>query len=1186
MRQALWSDSRTSRKAKGAYISRILVSLACLFLAAAVAYGLEITGTIIGTVTDANGGVIIGADVTVTNVDTGVQNKTVTGSGGFYTVPNLAPGKYDVSVEYKGFKTGVSSGNVVQVNQNTRVDVSLSPGNISEKVVVTSQAPLVASTTSDLSTTLEPNQINSLPLNGRLFQSLLTLAPGTTPGAWGDQDENPAASGGSFSGGSGTGSYASVNGFFFGGNLLLVNGVHDNEPQNDYITMPIPLLDIGEYAIDTSNPSAQYGTFGGSVENVTTKSGGNSWHGGAFDYIRNDAFNAIDAFSTSKAPAKSNQFGGAIGGPIKKDKLFIFGDFQMLRQNVGTTDNITVPTTAMRGGNLSALDSAGLCPSEVTGVCGPITNAAVCQTIAHAQGISGALPCTASSVITGSSGGGGGYDTVPTVDISPIATAVLAPTVTAPTNVTLACATNATCNNSDWNPVNVEDPYQFDVKVDYAASDNDRIFAWATYFHRNFTQPSPGTNFEPGGPYAYNNNDLDAFGWDHIFSPTMSNDLRVGFNRYDTQDFTNAYATGPQENNTLGIPNGNLASFPETFGIADFNGTGFALPGGAGAVPDGLGRLANIFEYNDTLTKIWGRHSFKFGTDIERLQTSVRNPQNYPPGTFNFGGGSSAYTGYGFADFLLGAANTVQRDVGPTQPATRVVYAGFFVQDDFRVTQKLTLNLGLRYDVYTAPKDAHNLQSNFVIAGPNAGLIQLANSSNTGPNVSTYFKNFEPRIGLAYSPDKGKTAFRAAFGISDFPANFGGNGGTNERNYPETLQENNFAAGTGTSNVGSALLMKFGLPGLAPVTYTLAGGGTETYASLATPTSFACPGGAGQCLRPPAGFGVFDVSNDFRQDEVYAWNISIEREITHDMSFIAAYVGNKGYHLYNDYQLNTCNPPSVNGVPASTPGCLPFNSIGFDNTVDFRNSGGDSAYNAGQFQLIKRTSIGLTLQASYTWSKLMSNIANPEDPYDTSMRLVGVGWESSNYPQNFTFAYVYDLPFGKNRKWASGVSTAVDEVIGGWQVSGVTTFRAGGALGIGASGSMPSVGSYSNYANFTCAGAHGNTNPHTINEWFNVGCFSAPANYTYGNGSVGDVYGPGLQNWDFSIHKGFYLGSEDRQLKFSFDFYNFFNHVNLNNPGTGCSAGATLTCTNAGGFGVINSDAGPRQAAINIMFLF
>jgi hypothetical protein len=1176
MLRVLAKKCSTSRGRLAAWSWVPLIGIALVLLTAGTAMALEVTGTIIGTVTDSNGGVIVGADVTVTNSDTNVQNKTVTGAGGFFNVPDLPPGKYDVSVEYKGFKTGVSTANDVVVGQNTRVDFALSPGDISEKVQVTAQAPLVASTTSNLSTDLEVKQINNLPLNGRLFQSLVGEAPGTTPGAWADQDENPAASGGSFSGGNGSlsGSYFTVNGFFFGGDLWLVDGVHNNEPQNDYLTMAIPLLDIDEFNINTSNPDAQYGTFGGAVISVETKSGTNAWHGGLFDYIRNDAFNAIDAFSTSKAPYHANQFGGAIGGPIKKDKLWFYVDYQQLLQNAGTTDNITVPTAAMRTGNLSALDSHGA---------GPITNAAACQTIAHAQGIAGAAPCTASSADTVA----GTFDTVPTVDISPISTAVLGTGVTPATNVTSACALAASCNNADFNPVNVENVPQFDAKVDFAPSDSNRFFARVSYMHRNFTQPSPGTIFEQGGPYATNSNDLDAVGWDHTFSPTMTNEFRVGFNRYDTEDFQNAFATssGQTENNTLGIKNGNIASIPETFGIASFNVSGFNMPGGAGAVPDGLGRLANIFEYNDTLTKIAGRNSFKFGTDIERLQTSVRNPQNNPPGIFSFGSGSGSYTGNSLADFLVGAPNEVQRDVGPLQPATRVLYAGFFVQDDFRVTQKLTLNLGIRYDIYTAPHDAHNLQSNFVIAGPNAGYIQLASNSNPGPNVSTYLKNFEPRVGFAYSPDNGKTAVRGAFGISDFPANFGGNGGTNERNFPETLQENNFAPST--SNPASALLLSCGLPGLTISSCTTPGGSVVTYQPLTTPASTTCPGGSGECILPPSGFGVFDVANDFRQDEVMAYNLSVQRQITHDMAATVAYVGNHGYHLYNDYQLNTCNPPSVGGVPATTPGCLPFNDIGFDNTVDFRNSGGLSTYNALQAQLVKRTAIGLTLQASYTWSKWMSNISNPEDPYDTTMRMVGVGWESSNFPQQFTFSYVYDLPFGRNRKFASGASTAEDEIIGGWQVTGVTTFRAGGGLMIGASGSMPSVGSYSNYANFTCFGGKGATNQHTITEWFDTGCFSTPANFTYGDGTTSNVYGSGLQNWDFSVNKAFNLGGEGRQLKFDFNFYNVFNHVNLNNPNTGCNAPAGESCSlSNNGFGVINSDAGPRTAAIDLNFAF
>jgi len=1245
MRNESVNEGGERRRLRLLWASRSLLSIACLFLVGALAFAIEITGTLVGTVTDAQGGAIVGADVTVTNSDTGVQSKTVTVEGGYYNLADLPPGKYDVSVEFKGFKTSVSTGNIVQVEHETRVDFQLSPGEVSERLTVTAAAPLVGSTTSDLSTTLEETQINNLPLNARLMQNLVSEAPGATPGGWGDQDENPAASGFQGPSGNGFGSYYAVNGFFFGGDYWLVDGVHDNEPENDYLTMNIPLLDIQEFSVETSNPTAEYGTFGGAVVQIETRSGTNNWHGGAFDYVRNNAFDAVDDLfnpTATNSPYHANQFGGAVGGPIRKNKLFIYGDFQQLRQSGGGVSAIEVPTAAERGGNLSAIDSSKFCQGGGSGLCGPIdppsgVGAAICTTFATANRLSSPAPCGQSAALlagcTALNKALCGYDIIPAADIpqiisnslnAPAAVAGL-PTIEPSPNVSTCLVPNVpgnTCNNFTYGQSNTENDPQFDVKADYSLSDNDKIFARASYLYRNYQSAGP-TPYLPGGPYAINGNDLDAVGWDHIFSPTTINEFRIGYNRYKTSDWVNADATtaGQMIGNTIGITNGNVSALPSTFGMPSFDGSngydgnpgnqmdGLQLPGGADDVPDGLGREANIVEFNDTLSTTWGRQSFKFGTDIEILRMTVLNPQVYPPGTFVAGNSyADTYTGYTFADDLLGAYSVVERDVFTDQPWNEVSYDGFFAQDDVRLTPKITLNLGMRYDIYTAPVEAHNFQSNFVSTGPNAGLIELASASNRGPNVSTYLRNFEPRLGIAYSPDGGKTALRAGFGISDFPANFGGNAGTNERNYPETLQENNdapspafgqpgtcfanmaetaliYSGCTSSNNPEDALLITCGLPGTSAVTCTTPGDSSVVYPALAAPTPTTCKSGSGECLAPPVGFSVFDVEQNFRQDEAFTWNISVERQLTHDMSFYAAYVGNDGRHLYNNYQINTCFP--LTGVPLTEPGCLPFNSTGFEGQVNARNSESASDYQAGQFQLIKRTSVGLTLQVSYTWSHMFSNFLNQEDPFDTQMRTAGVGWETSNFPQVFTASYVYDLPFGKGRPWASGASTVENEIIGGWQIAGVTTFRAGGALGIGASGSLPgNVSSYSSFANFTCP-LGGASNPHTPGEWFNTSCFTTPANYTLGDGTSGDVYGPGLQNWDFTVTKRFDFG-EQRNLQLAFQFFNLFNHPNLSNPNTGCNTGAGVNCSEStNGFGSITSDIGnPRSMAIYLGFNF
>jgi len=1187
----------------------LVIVLLVLAFTAGVAFGQAITGTIVGTVLDSSGAVIAGANVTAKNVDTAVTYTTTSGSEGFYTISNLPPGKYDVTTQAKGFKTGISTGTLVDVDKTSRVDFTLSAGAITETVQVTGQPPLVESTTSDIGTVIEGNQVNRLPINGRLFQLMVFLVPGSTPQAWGDQDENPAASGSTLGGGPGNGSYASVNGFFFAGNLFLVDGVHDNEPANDYLNINIPFADIQEMNIETSNPTAEYGTFGGAVINTTTMSGTNSFHGQAFEYVRNNAFNATDAHAGGKkAPYHANQFGGGVGGPIIKDKLFFFGDVQYLTQHNGQTYDLNVPTSNERTGDLSGL---------VTNGAGPITNANACATLANANfAVLGTplvgVPCTASPAVTVP----GTYDTVPAADITPISTAVLN------TSIIPLPANSISGANFVTNAVNSESVPQFDARVDYAYSEHDRFFAGEHYLHRDYKSPAPGTQFMMGSnPNATNDNHLATIGWDHIFSGTMSNEFRFGFNRYVTDDFVDSF--GIDENNTLGILNGNLAGYPVTSGIAEFNFQNINLSptGDPGPIPNGLGRLANIYEYSEALTKIMGRHTLKFGADIQHIRGGVDNPQNDPRGCFNFNG---EYTGNTFADFLVGApggggcpgGGAMERDLFIDPAHVSFNFIGFYGQDDIRVNNELTLNLGLRYDIYTSPVSLHNTQSNFLTAGPDAGLIQLATGNNRGPNVDTYYKNIGPRIGVAYSPDNGKTALRAAFGISFFPDNFGADSGTLERNYPELIQENvvvfneppagctlfGGVSGPEFTSCGS-LIMANGFPGVA------ASANSAFYPILAPPTTSGgpCLTGAGITIAstpsgfvcPPADSAVYDVEKNFRQDEAYSWNVSVQRQILPDMFFQAAYVGNEGQHLFHDYQINQCYPPEL-ALAAGTgsapftnyPNCLPYpaevappspaaGSLILSG-VHARNSNGESRYNALELEVVKRTSIGLTFQASYTWSKLLDNVDNPISAYDTSLQLVGEGWKNGNYPQNFVISYAYDLPFGTGRRYMGDASGAAKYAISGWQVSGITTFRSGGALLIGAPGNLLPPGADQEVANFICTTGSGlkAENPHTQAEWIDTGCYTEPAIGTIGNDRTGNghAYGPGLQNWDFSINKATPLWSEGVQLRFEANFFNIFNHVNLSNPDTNVQDG---------NFGLINGDNGqPREIQLGLKLLF
>lgn len=1057
-----------------------------------------IAGTIVGTVRDATGAVMPGARVTATNNETGIPQSTVTGSAGDYTIPNLAPGSYKVTAQSQGFATSVISETAVLVQQTTRVDFSLSPGQTNQQISVTAEAPLVQSTTSDLGQVIESQQIQALPLNGRLFEQLVTIVPGTVQAGWGDFAENPSAAGAL------SPTQAVVNGLPWSGNYYMVDGVHNTEPLNGFISITPPLDSVDSFKVETSNPSAEYGSFGGAIINLAIKSGTNSFHGEAFDYLRNDDLNARDFFALTRAPYKSNQFGGLFSGPIVKNKLFFFVDYQQLIAHQGQTNTLTVPTAPQRQGVLTE-GSQGTIYSPTTNQ--PFPN-----------------------------------NTIPVSQMDPVALRVenLFPLPNLP----------GLANNYVDNTVNTENVPQGDIKIDWQLSSRDHLFGRESAAHKNFTSPSPANVFMYGGPNSVALNQNAVLGWGRTLSPSMVNDARIGFNRFNVHDTANAY--GIDENNILGIPNGNIPSLPYTSGIAQFNISGFVVSGGPGLTGDpgwtNAERIANVFDYTDGLSWVVGKHSLKFGGDVQQVQATLTNAQDDPRGIFNFNGNytsnqGASGTGNPYASFLLGDPNQVLRDFVNTVPALRMVFAGFYIQDDYRVTQSLTLNLGLRWDLFTSPVEKFNRQSNF---DPATGLIEVASSNNRGPNVNNDYGNWGPRVGLAYSPDNGKTAIRAAFGISYFPDNFGATGGTLERNYPFfTVSQNT----TPTPFTPFWSLSGNGL--IAPITVPYTPGGT---------------------LTPPPGFGVFYVSGNFKQDEAQVWNFSIQRQLPGKMMLSVAYVGTHGLHLFRDLQLNQALPG-----PGPIGPRLPFYSVAPNiPTVDQRNGDGTSHYNALQAQLQKRFSNGLSFLAAYTWSKTMDDTTTLVDPYNDALNYaLSNGFKLVDIPQTFVFSYSYELPFGQGKSLLNNSSGIIGHLVSGWSINGITTFQSGQPLQVTVANNLLNNNGYSNPADITCNSV---STPKTVEQWFNTGCFAAPPAYTFGNSGVGHVRGPGINNWDFSVAKDTALGSETRRLRLEADFFNLANAAHFSNPNL------TLGDSN---FGTISSDRlPPRLIQLGAKFSF
>jgi outer membrane receptor protein involved in Fe transport len=743
--------------------SRFGVFAALVYLLVAHAAGAQTTrATLTGTVTDPAGALVEGAEVTATNVATNVAASTRTNDSGLYVFTALPPGEYILEVERQGFKRHVQGGLTLQIAEATRVDVPLEVGAVAEEVKVTAAAPLVRSTSSEQGQVIDYTQIQALPLNGRLFQQLITLTPGTVAAGFNDFAENPAGAGAR------SPVHHSVNGLPWSGNNYLLDGVANNEPLNAFVNITPPLEAIQEFKVQTNNPTAEFGVFGGAVVNLSIRSGTNRFSGSVFEYYRDDALNARNFFAATKAPFESNQFGGTFGGPILRDRAFFFGDYQRLTQDQGRTVITTVPTAEMRRGDLSALSET---------IFDPLTGQPFAGKIIPANRINSITRQVA--------------DLYPVPNLPGLA------------------------NNYIENNVVTQEQDAFDIRGDIHVGQWGSVFGRYSRADREFVEPATANIFMAGGNRSESGNYNLVLGHTYTMSSGKLNEFRFGINKYDLAQFGSDF--GIAKNNELGIPNGNIEGHPYTFGIADFNIAGgflrTASPGFSNSV-----RIGKTLQLSDNFTWIIDKHALKFGGDVRFIESTLTNPQTQPRGRFSFdanytSNNGASNTGHPWASFLLGFPNRVERDFVDTRPEVLINFVGFFIQDDIRVSPNLTLNLGLRWDLLTSPVERNNRQTNFSLQD---GLIHLASDEDRGPLTTNFYGGWAPRLGVAYSPDDGHTAIRGAYGISYYRDNFGANGGTLERNHPLFQQvdlqtPNQFTPFRSVSD---------GLPGFTPVPLT------------------------------------------------------------------------------------------------------------------------------------------------------------------------------------------------------------------------------------------------------------------------------------------------------------------------------------------------------------------------------
>ena len=1187
--------------------SCLLAVCLCLGVGASTSLGQAVYGSIFGTVTDPQGNAVAGAKVTVTSTTKSFTYDTTTNESGNYSVTHLIPDTYKIRVESTGFKASDIPSVSVSADTGAHVDVQLQVGAVTQSVEVTGEVPQLKTDRSDVAVEFNDKYVEDLPILNRNFTNLELLSPGTQKlVGWSHAaTENPQG-----------GQQIFVDGQHFSGTSFELDGT-DNQDVILGIIVVNPNLDaIQETKIALQNYDAEFGKAVAGVITVQTKSGTNSFHGGGFYNYYGDGQEATDPFTPGPLPPASyKQFGAQVGGPIVKDKLFFFGDYQGVRQTSGITNLLTVPTALVQSTCNPATNTTGFCNLSQ---------------YLNGSGITGGGQVynpTTGNLLTGAGRTPFAGNLIPIGDISKQAAAILA-AFPAPTNSLL---NNNFVNSGSGN----YNQNAFDTRIDYSAPHGYQVFGRFSLDYFNLSGKGAfgalgGTGFGPGGlngSSTVHNYSLAA-GFDKAIGTNLLTDFRFGYFKYNPQTAYSDASSNPMTG--FGVPGLNLGT-ATTGGLSSFfptiggNNNGSSQLQGFSNFGDGLnvGRCncpltesEQQFQFVNNWTKIKGNHQFKFGADI-RYAENLRVPSDANrTGELNFDSDGTSLAGQGglvLATFLLGDVNELQRFVSTsTSAAERQKRWFFYGQDTWRVTTKLTFNYGLRWEIYDP--EYVNGKGNGGFANLTQGVIDVGGYGNVNlnGNVSNTYKAVGPRLGIAYQADP-KTVVRMGYGRSFDLGVFGSNfGHVVTQNLPvlanQTIADSNINPAA-TNNISPVFTLAQGPPAF----------------NFSTVLNQISPAGTLPLLGPDGTSSSRIRPTIQRLPTLDAWNATVQRQVTPTISVEIAYIGNKGTHVFNpggpSYNPNdpavgngtdlvqngalTSFVPFVpqadrrkfflNGVPSFTyPGY--FTPTGQPLTccaVDLTYFGNDSSsnYNSMQVKVEKRFSNGLQFLAHYTFSH--SN-AFDSGYYDVVPR-IGYGPDQYNRDHVFVVNTVYELPFGKGKKYFGDASRAMDYVVGGWQLSNTLNWSSGlpWTASIGECGEISDTG--------PCRpniipGQGFSVGPRTINGQlyeftpvaplaYNLtgvangtdactlarpvsGPFQLPACGTIGNAGFDTFTGPRAFFSDLSLAKNFKI-TEGIKATFRFDAYNVFNH-----PVLGFNSNQGNTCVDCAGGGQITSIEG------------
>jgi hypothetical protein len=1141
--------------------SALLAVGICLFLACPLLYG-QATGSISGTVSDASGSVVSGAKVTVTAQAIGLTRDTTTDDGGRYLIPLLPVGSYAIRVEMPGFQPSEAKDVRLQVDEHRELDFKLSPASVREVVEVTASEVAVETTTATLGQVITAQQVAELPLNGRDFVQLATLTPGTT------QETNPQSffNGGPSSEVSARGSYSlSVGGSRASSTDWLLDGNDNNELTAGGISI-LPSIDaIQEFKVLTYNYSAEWGTRAGPTVLVTTKSGSNQFHGTTFEFLRNTDLDARSFFATTTEQFNLNQFGGSIGGPIKKDKLFFFADFEQKDQRHGIPYTGLVPTAAMRNGDFTN-DAFG----------NPRTGLLFNPNVAGAPaGTSTAFQCGPNgaplpAAPDGSQGVGTPCNKIPSSLLNPISQEL----------VNLYPLPNADNSALGYNyvnePVRKLNEGKFDIRLDDNLTSKDSLFARFSYDQAVSYVPGGSPGFAEAGAFASNQGILNhgrnvAVSETHVFSDRTINQFNAGYNRIF--DYISSQGTGSCEAEKLGIPGANLGGVSCGLTSVQMAGGYWAL-GDRGYSPFQGG--TNVFSISDSFDMIRGGHDVKIGMGIRANQMNVL-AEGFQDGYWIFDGLSSSDP---MADLVLGLPNLAIHDQTFDGNVTGRRWKLFrpFVEDDWRVSKTLTVNLGLAWALVTPVTEAHNRMADF---DPATGTFLIAGQgASSSAGIQMDKTALEPRLGIAWRPfNSERTVIRAGYAIfHDSSWNQGGQGlWQNPPFYAESDAFNfNFEACTFAT---AACATRFGQ----------------------TPSAISVSQGFPIFTAPPNPLDftgtILAQNTNFKQGRVQQFNINVEHRVA-GMLFTAGYAGSRSSHILVDgNNINVNSPGACGKVAGYTLGCgpggsafgVPYPAFQFS-TIEAQTDTGQAHYNSFQIKAETKTKGGIYALLGYTYSRAYDNgmtdgVSTPLGvPYYPLPGWQTLDWGLSqiNLNHNFTGSVIYELPFGKGKHWGSSWNGATNAVLGNWELDLIEKITSGFPIFVidsnNASGSSFSnnLNSY-NRPNQICSPAASNP---TLSQWFNTACFAAPPTGELGNASRAPVSGPDFVNTDMSVIKHIMLPwREGLRLDFRAECFNLFNHAQFGLPGSDINSPAT--------FGLISSTVNnPRlfQVALKLAF--